>query len=106
MAYYLSYVVTALFCCIAIVFFRRKVTTGAMKENRAKNIYSLISVVMGLCGGTLVFHSFVWFFGLFDIKTHFGHGEILIAVILYNFMLSLVLLVIGRSVIGWSKVSW
>lgn len=77
-----------------------------MPENKAKNTYSLIPVVLGACGGTLIFHGLVWIFGLFGAKTNFGHGEILIAAVLYNFILGLVLLGAGRTIIGWKKLTW
>jgi len=86
--------------------FKAKVEKGTLSEKKAKNIYSLISVLIGACGGTLIFHGLVWAFGLFGAKSNFVHGEILIAAVLYNFILGLVLLGIGRTVISWKKLTW
>jgi len=106
LSYYLSFPLTALFCGIAIFIYRKKVNVGSLTENKAKNIYSFISVAFGVSGGTLIFHGLVWFFGLFGAKSNFDHGEILIAAIIYNFILGLILLGVGRTIIGWKKLTW
>ena len=105
-SYYSSFVLTTLLCGIAILFYRKKVTSGLMHENKAKNKYSIISIVLGVCGGTLIFHGQVWLFNLFGAKSNFGHGDILVAVVLYNFILGLILLGVGRTIIGWKKLTW
>jgi hypothetical protein len=53
-----------------------------------------------LCGTAV----FVGITSLFEISR--GHGEIIIAAALFNVLLSLVLIVSGRIVIGWEPIKW
>ena len=106
LSYYLSFTLNALFCGVAIYIYRKKVNSGLLTENKAKNIYSLVSVVTGVSGGTLIFHGLIWLFSLFGAKSNSGHGEIIIAAVIYNMILGLILLGVGRIIIGWKKLTW
>ena len=106
LSYYLSFAITFLLCVLAILYSKQKFIKNIWSIKKAKNVYSTIALVIGVCGGTLIFHGLVWLFSLFGSKSSFGHGEILIAAILYNFILGLVLIGVGRIIIGWRKLSW
>ena len=105
-SYYLSFVFTSILCGTAILFFRKNVINGTLAVKKAKNIYSFISVSLGVCGGTLIFHGLILIISLSGSEPNLGHGEILVAAIVYNFLLSLVLMGIGRILIGWEKLNW
>ena len=104
-SYYLSFVITFSLCVLAMVFSKRKFIKNIWSVNRAKNIYSIFALVIGICGGTLIFHGLIFLFSALSSKSSFGHGEILIAVMLYNFILGLLLIGAGRIIIGWRKSS-
>jgi hypothetical protein len=60
-----------------------------------------------LCLGTGAFCGIALFLGitaLFDVPL--GHGEIIIAAPIFNFLLAIALIVSGRIVIGWSPIKW
>lgn len=105
-SYYLSFTITFVLCLLAIRFFKRKVKSSIWSERKAKNVFSAVSLIIGICGGTLVFHSLVWFFYILGYKSSFGHEVIFVAAMFYNIIIGLVLLVIGRIIIGWKKIYW
>lgn len=84
-----------------IVRFRARVTAGMVAEHKAKGAYSWLCLASGVLCGTAVFLGIT---SLFDISR--GHGEIIIAAALFNVLLSLVLIVSGRIVIGWEPIKW
>jgi hypothetical protein len=81
--------------------FRARVTAGMLAERKAKGTYTWLCLASGALCGSAVFLSIT---SLFDISR--GHGEIIIAAALFNVLLSLVLIVSGRIVIGWEPIKW
>jgi hypothetical protein len=84
-----------------ILRFRSRVTAGVLTERRAKAIYSWLCLGIGLLCGIVIFLGIT---GLFDMSL--GHGEAIIASPILNLLLSLVLIISGRIVIGWSPIKW
>ena len=84
-----------------ILRFRSRVTAGLLTERRAKAIYSWLCLGIGLLCGIVIFLGIT---GLFEISL--GHGEAIIASPILNLLLSLVLIIGGRIVIGWSPIKW
>ena len=84
-----------------IVRFRARVTAGVLAEHKAKSAYSWVCLATGAVCGTAVFLGIT---SVLDISR--GHGEIIIAAALFNVLLSLVLIVSGRIVIGWEPIKW
>ncbi len=105
-AFYSSFVITLLMCVGVLLILRAGIRRHAWTECRAKSIYSIVVLVSGMSGGTLVFNGLVRLFALFGAKPAFGHGEIIVAAVVFNLLLGLVLLVIGRTVLGWRKMRW
>lgn len=86
---------------VLIVRFRSHVKAGALNERKAKSMYSRLCLGIGaFCGIAL----FLGITALFDIPL--GHGEIIIAAPVFNFLLAIALIVSGRIVIGWSPIKW
>lgn len=81
--------------------YRLQVKTNAITERKAKAIYSLLCLGVGLFSGIVVFFGIML---LFSIPT--GHGEILIAAPTFNLMLSGISVGVGRVVIGWAPMKW
>lgn len=101
-SFYLSFLVTFSLCFIAMLYARNKYLKKNWKIKKAKNIYSICAFIIAICGGTFLFYALTWFFSLFvGHKPNYGHGVIIIAAALYNFILGLILLSIGRIVVGW-----
>lgn len=105
-SYYLSFSITFVLCVISMLFIKQKTASNIWSEQKGKNIYSGITLIIGVCGGTLIFHGLVWFFTLLGVETSFGHAGILVAAVVYDFILGLVLIVIGRIIIGWKEFTW
>ena len=85
---------------------KTKYKKGIWTEKKAKGIYSLIAMGIGLSGGTLIFHGLVFIFRILGFESSFGHGEILVAAILFNLIVGVVLVIVGRIIISWRKLSW
>ncbi|RYV01841.1 hypothetical protein SOPP22_15920 [Shewanella sp. OPT22] len=105
-AYYLSFLITFFVCFFSVVKLKSRHRTGVISSDKAKSIYSYISFVIGLLAGTVIFHGLIWSFSIFGYSANYGHGEILVAVIFYNILLSWLLLAVGRVVLGWQKQMW
>ena len=105
-AYYLSFLITFILCFSAAVFLRNKYKSGGITCQKAKSIYSFVAFIFGLLGGTMIFYGLTWLFNLFGYSISYGHGEILIASIFFNVLLSIVFIGVGRVVIGWQKQMW
>jgi hypothetical protein len=105
-AYYLSFLITFSLCFFAMILFRNKQKSSAMSCQKAKLIYSILVVIIGLLSGTVFFHSLNWIFSLFGHVANVGHGEVFASVVLVNFLLSLLWVAIGRVVICWQKQTW
>jgi len=81
--------------------FRFQVKAQALTEEKAKTFYSWLCVVISLFSGLVLFIGITTLFNIF-----LGHGEILIAAPIYNLLLSCVLIISGRIVIGWVPIKW
>lgn len=86
---------------ILAVRYRLHVKAGSITERKAKTIYSWLCLATGLFSGTVIFFGIMH---LFNIPA--GHGEVLIASPVLNLLLSGILIVAGRTVIGWTPMKW
>jgi hypothetical protein len=86
-----------------IVRYRSKVHLGMLAESKAKAIYSWLCLPVGaLCG----IADPVVTIALFNIPLGHGGEIIIIFAPLFNLLMSCVLIVVGRIVIGWAPVRW
>ncbi len=81
----------------------QKIKQKKTKLAKGKNIYSALLLPIGALCGTVYFWLIARVFEKLGLKITFGHGEILIAVVMYNLILSLLLIPIGRIYLGWQK---
>src|SRR6266852_7299989 len=90
-AFYLSFVFNVLLAAGAYFVLRGWVKSNRFGEARAKSIYSIVVMVGGLLCGVVLFHAMVALFGLLGVPATYGHGEIIIAAVVFNLLLSLLL---------------
>ena len=91
----------AAFAITFAAWFRRQVKARRFTETKAKTIYSWLCIVASIFLGIVLF---IGITSLFNISL--GHGEILIAAPIFNLLLSCVLIIAGRIIIGWVAVKW
>ncbi len=105
-AFYLSFVFNALLAAAAYFLLRGPVKSNRLGEAKAKLIYSAVVVAGGALWGFVLFPAMVALFRLIGIPAAYGHGEIIVAAIVFNLMLSMLLLLVGRILLGWQSFSW
>jgi hypothetical protein len=81
-------------------YFQRRVKLKKTTETRAKTFYSLLCPCMGVLCIMLIF-SIIDFF---HIPT--GHGGMIFGTLFFHMILMIVLIVIGRIIIGWEPMKW
>jgi hypothetical protein len=84
-----------------MVYLRARVKAQQFTEEQAKTVYSWLCVGVAILSGCVVFLGIV---AVFHIPV--GHGEILVAVPLFNLLFAGVLIVAGRIGIGWVPMRW
>jgi len=105
-AYYLSFVLNALFAFVAFLLARKLVKTNRFGEAKAKLVYSVAVIVTGALCGLVFFHAMVGLFRALGYKASYGHGEVIVAAVVFNVLLSLLLTVVGRILLGWRPLHW
>lgn len=105
-AYYLSFVLNVVLAAIAFFILRTAVRAGRVGEEKAKLLYSIVVIVSGLVAGLILFQAMVGLFRALGLSAEYGHGEVIIAAVAFNLMLSLILLPVGRVLLGWRPIRW
>jgi Na+/phosphate symporter len=105
-AYYLSFALNVLLAAAAFFIVRAAVRTGRVGKAKAKLLYSVAVVVGGLLSGLVLFHAMVSLFRALGFSAEYGHGEIIIAAVVFNVLLSLIFLPVGRILLGWRPILW
>ncbi len=105
-AFYLSFAFNVLLATGAYFVLRGSVKSNRVGEAKAKSIYSAVVVAGGVLCGVVLFPAMVALFRLIGVAVAYGHGEIVIAAIVFNLMLSMLLLLVGRILLGWQPFSW
>lgn len=104
--YYFTFAITFILCVIGIVKIGLFDKHKAISPNGVKlRIFFLLNLI-GILSGTVLFHSVVWVFGFMDILLEFGHGEIFVAVILFNILIAFSLSLIGVILLPWKSLQW
>lgn len=83
------------------VYLRGRVKAQRFTEEQAKRVYSWLCLGSSMLSGVVAFFGIV---ALFHIPI--GHGEILVAAPLFNLLLGGVLIIAGRTGIGWVPMRW
>lgn len=105
-AYYLSFALNAALCVAACATLRTRVIGGRLHERRAKTIYSWSALMLGLISGIVLFNGMVAAFQLSGFSASYGHGEIILAAALFNVLLSVATIAIGRICLGRNAMLW
>ena len=105
-AYYLSFVLNVLLAVVAFFLVRNSVKADRFGKAKAKYIYSVVVLIGGVLSGLVLFHAMVGIFRVLGFPSSYGHGEVIVAAILFNLLLSLLLLVVGRILLDWRPVRW
>lgn len=101
--YYCTFFVTAALALGAL-----GLAHGAIRRGGNKKIYSnrftIISMLSGLASGIFLYYGMLWLFDILGYRLNVGHGEVLIAAPLFNFILGVVLVLPGRLVLQWQPI--
>ena len=75
-----------------------------MTESSAKKRYSLWVFSTGLIFGFAFFPGLVYLYDWAGVSQDLAHGAALILAFILNFLLGLLMIIIGRVVIGWKPM--
>lgn len=98
--YYFTSFVTAAFALGALGLAHKAIRRGGNKKIYS-NRFTMASVLSGLVSGIFLYYGMLWLFDILGYRVNVGHGEVLIAVPLFNFILGVVLVLPGRMVLQW-----
>lgn len=101
--YYSTFLLNSALSLWLVMSMNQKLKQKKIKLGKGKNLYSALMLPIGALCGTVYFWLVAKVFGQFGINISFGHGEIIIAAVMFNLMLSLFLIPIGRIYLGWKK---
>ncbi len=105
-AFYLSFAFNVLLATGTYFMLRGSVKSNRVGNAKAKWIYSAVAVAGGVLCGVVFFPAMVALFRLIGVPVAYGHGEIIVAAIVFNLLLSLLLVLVGRILLGWQPLSW
>ncbi len=105
-AIYTSLLFNVIYAVLMLVALVSRVRKKALPESSAKTVYSTAVVVGGLLCGIVAYTVFVYLYNWAGITQSEGHGEVIIAALVWNFLLGLVLSAVGRVVLGWKPMQW
>lgn len=100
--YYCTFVVTVGITLVAFALSRTAISKGGNKKIYA-NRFVIASVLAGLISGALLYYVTLWLFDVLGYHVSIGHGEVLIATPLFNFVLGLALAVPGKVLLQWQS---
>lgn len=101
--YYCTFVVTVGVALGALALAHTAIRKGGNKKIYS-NRFALASVLSGLVSGTFLYYGVLCLFDVFGYHVSVGHGEVLIAAPLFNFILGLALAVPGKIVLQWQPL--
>jgi len=106
-AYYLIFVINVLICAGVLVSLMNKSKRNEIAEGKAKQRFSVITIGVGLLCGPVLFPVLSSLLSSVGIGTGAGgHGEIYIASIIFNLLISITLIIVGRIIIGWKPIKF
>ena len=98
--YYCTFAVTVGLALVALFLSHRAIRKGGNKTIYA-NRFVVASVLAGMISGILFYYGILWVFDTVGDHINVGHGEVLIASPLFNFVLGLTLAMLGRILLVW-----
>ena len=109
LAIYIVLVTNLLCAAVLVSIFKKRVNGKQQEESAAKNTYTLtatcIGVILSLFGNYIVNH----IYQSLKITTSYGHGGEALSFFLsffVNVLLTVFIVIIGRSLIGWKLIQW
>ena len=105
-AFYASFFVTAI-SALAIYFrTKKRIKRGVISTQFGKNRYLPLVLIFGISSGLVIFPTLVSVFNYFGLPSSYGHGEVLIAASVFNFLFALIIGIVGRVVLSWEPIQW
>lgn len=101
--YYCTFGATAVLVLVALILSRRAIKSGGNKKVYA-NRFVAASMLAGVISGLLLYYGVLWIFDATGHHVNVGHGEALIAAPFFNFILGLVLAMLGRVLLLWQSL--
>ena len=96
LAFYSSFALTFIAALFLFLLSKRRLRVKGAKPASTKNLFTFATLASGLACGVLVFPGLVELFQFFGAEASYGHGEVLIAAPLFNFIFAFVLVILGR----------
>ena len=98
------------FCSAVVVSnFRKRVIEKKQEESVAKNTYTLTAIYIGIIFSLFGYYVVSRIYRYLEIAASYGHGEEALSFflsLLVNLLLTVFIVIIGRSLIGWNPVRW
>jgi ABC-type transporter Mla maintaining outer membrane lipid asymmetry permease subunit MlaE len=106
LAFYASFFVTAI--SAAAIYFRTKkrIRNAVISTQFGKNRYLPLVLIFGVLSGLVIFPILASVFNYFGFPASYGHGEVLIAAPVFNFLFALVIGIVGRIILSWEPMQW
>ncbi|MBC3806834.1 hypothetical protein H8K52_05665 [Undibacterium seohonense] len=80
--------------------FRRQIRRQQCTVKTAGVRYTLFSLIFGLVGGGTLLSAYDF------LRLGYGHGEVIIFIVMLAVLTSCVIIFIGRMLISWTKIRW
>ena len=96
LAFYSSFAFTFFAAVFIFLLSKRRLKVKGASVKSTKNIFTVSTLFSGLACGIFVFSGLVELFRLFGYEASYGHGEVLIAAPMFNFIFACVLVILGR----------
>ena len=105
-AFYASFFITA-FSAVAIYFrTKKRINSGVTSTKLGANRYLPLVLTFGVLSGLVIFPVLVLVFNFFGLPSSYGHGEVLIAAPILNFLFALIIGIFGRVILSWEPMQW
>lgn len=105
-AIYTSLALTVIYAISFLVALLARVRQRVVNEKTAKSIYSVAVVIIGIISGAAFFPALLWLYAWLGHPQPTGHGEVIVAALSLNFVLAVVLTLVGRVILGWRPMQW
>lgn len=90
---------------IAFVIARSTIKAGEEVEGCA-NRFAAVAVAIGAISGIPLLFSVLWLFECAGHQVNVGHGEGLLATPLFNFLIGVLIAIVGSILLRWKAVRW
>jgi hypothetical protein len=101
-AFYSSFAFTLFSAICFFLLARRRVKA----KFASSTVFTAGTLFSGLVCGGLVFPGLVELFRQFGATVSYGHGEVLIAALIFNFAFACLLVILGRIALNGKPINW